>query len=230
MVSTLLLIAAGPDDSLSSPQQQQSTANSTKIAYALPCYARTSRRMSTVNTRPFLVSSGAQQFSTSTDRHEASTMSRRRAFTAGVRGRSASGPRGRRTSSARSLPIPAVHSPRNRIRSSILMTSKVNMMPEAAEKRGKSIGEAAGTKPSTCGSSSKQILVVRKPAAIVNDATRRRPTAKHASAHVSRRGSTMKEVLEQNTKHHQQSMGLVDENNSIQSERQQRRNRGLNLR
>lgn len=179
--------------------------------------------MNTANTRPFLVSSGGQQFSASTtNRHAAATLSRRRPSTSGP-------PQGRRTSSARNIPNPAAHQRRSRVRSDVSLASKIDTIPEAAEKRGKGVVVDAAT---TTSSGGRKLSAFRKKigeVAFVNVATRRSSTAKTASAHVSRRGSTMKEILEQHNKQ-QQPVDPVVGNNSIQAERQQRRKRGLNLR
>lgn len=177
--------------------------------------------MNTVNARPFIVPSGGQRLSasSSTNRHEASTPPRRRAT--GPRGGPAGGPPGRRTSSARNNPNPVAHQPRNRVRSSDLsLTSNIGTIPEAGEKRGKAIVDAAAVTTSSPG---RRMTVARQPA-LGNVATRRRPTVKS----ISRRGSTMKEILEQQAKQQQRAEPAA-EDNSIQTERQQRRKRGLNL-
>lgn len=189
---------------------------------------------SIINSRPFLVSSGGQRrrTSASTVRHEAAIPpGRRTSVTASPRsgpGEAGSGPPpGRLTLTERSIPNPAALQSRNRFRSDISpLASKVGAIPEAEEKRGNANVDAAGG-VTTSSPSGRRTTVFRQPV-VGSVATRRRPSTVKS---LSRRGSTMKELLEQQKKQEQPPPRVepVDENNSLQAERQERRKRGLNL-
>lgn len=188
---------------------------------------------STRNARPFLVSGGAgrpndkyvSNANRSNDDHDKAVLLRRP---------SAAVPRGRASGRRTSSIIPSRRKSRRSTRLSEGSTAvgripQNNRPGEASAENGANGTISSAVRVPTSLLSELRFQTAGGAASGANAASRRMSTLKAKGAHIGRRESTLKNVLDQHAGVGPQPARPVAERTDIQAERQQRRKRGLNL-
>ncbi|CAM9802911.1 unnamed protein product, partial [Ectocarpus fasciculatus] len=202
--------------------------------------------MKNAASRPFLVPSGARPLSdrygsnsnttANTTNNEGTHMPRRVSIAVSRRGTTV----GRRAS-ARHLTPGGPHRSRNR--SEVSAANAAFVIPEvrqAGEEFGKGTAAGASASSLTAPRAAPRHSSSARSAGRADGATRRRPTEiRRSRGSLSRRGSTMKDILQQRGRlqpkmQHRDEQperpAVIERNGNIQAERQARRNRALNFR